>query len=356
MQDHHPGRQIDAALRLLLVAALVAACLWIAAPFLTILLWAALVAVMLWPLHARLRTQAGFNNARSATLIGVVGVSLLTVPLALTVTAIAGSLLDLAAGWRAGALVLPARPDWLAGLPLVGARVAAAWDSARGNFEQMLVVHADTLRTGAVKMAGIAAGSLVGLLAAVASLAVAAIVLAWGQESAGLMRDVFVRVTASRERGERLLALSTATVRGVLQGVVGVALVQAVLLGLGFIVAGVPYAMLLTLAVLVLGIIQLPPLLVTLPVMAWAWNSLDATTAGIFTAWTLIAGLSDNILKPMMLGRGLEVPMPVILIGVIGGMLADGLLGLFLGPVVLAVGYVLFHEWLDAGTPDGVAR
>ncbi len=140
--------------------------------------------------------------------------------------------------------------------------------------------------------------------------------------------------------------MTAATIRGVAVGVVGVAVIQSLLIGAGFFAIGLSSAGVLTLVVLLFAIVQVPALLVTLPIIAYVLATEATTPAIIFSIWTIIAGLSDNLLKPLMLGRGLEIPMPVILIGVIGGMLADGLLGLFVGPVLLAVGYVLLIEWL----------
>ena len=158
---------------------------------------------------------------------------------------------------------------------------------------------------------------------------------------------------AARCGGARLARLTAATIRGVALGVIGVAAIQALLLGIGFFAMGLPAAGLLTLVALLLGIIQVPATLLTLPVIGYVLATQPTTPAIIFSVWTLVAGLSDNILKPLMLGRGLEAPMPVILIGVIGGMLADGLLGLFVGPVLLAVGYVLLIEWLRQHPVEG---
>jgi predicted PurR-regulated permease PerM len=143
------------------------------------------------------------------------------------------------------------------------------------------------------------------------------------------------------------VAMTAATIRGVAVGVVGVAVIQSLLIGAGFFAIGLSSAGVLTLVVLLFAIVQVPAVLVTLPVIAYVLATQPTTPAIVFVIWTILAGLSDNILKPLMLGRGLEVPMPVILIGVIGGMLADGLLGLFIGPVLLAVGYVLLNEWLQ---------
>jgi predicted PurR-regulated permease PerM len=163
------------------------------------------------------------------------------------------------------------------------------------------------------------------------------------------------RVTGSKARGSRLLTLIAATIRGVAQGVVGVAVIQALLLGVGFVAIGLPGAGLWTLVALLVGVVQLPVILLTLPVVIYVFMTEATQPAIIFLIWTIIAGLSDNVLKPLMLGRGLEAPMPVILIGVIGGMVVDGLLGLFVGPVLLAVGYVLLMEWLWQPTVEDAA-
>ena len=139
-----------------------------------------------------------------------------------------------------------------------------------------------------------------------------------------------------------------ATVRSVANGVIGVAFVQALLCGIGFFVLGIPGAGILSLIAMALGVVQVPVVLVTLPAIIYAFSVKTTTVAILFTVWFIIAGMSDAVLKPMMIGHGLEVPMPVILLGVIGGVMAYGLVGLFIGAVLLAVGYVLFREWLDA--------
>ena len=141
--------------------------------------------------------------------------------------------------------------------------------------------------------------------------------------------------------------LAVATVRSVLKGVIGVAVIQAVLVGIGFAVMGIPGTPVWTALVLFLAIAQLPALLVVLPIIAYAFSAYDTTPAVIFTVWSLLAGASDNILKPMLMGRGVDIPMPVILIGAIGGMIAAGIMGLFAGAVILSILYKLFTLWLE---------
>jgi predicted PurR-regulated permease PerM len=147
--------------------------------------------------------------------------------------------------------------------------------------------------------------------------------------------------------------LATATVRSVAAGVIGVAFIQAILLGMGFIFAGIPAAGVLAFVVLFIGILQIPALLVSIPAVAWLWLSGDGSTTSnvVWTIYLLVAGMSDNVLKPLLLGRGVDAPMVVILIGALGGMVAGGFIGLFIGGVVLAVTYQLFMEWVD--NPEG---
>lgn len=157
------------------------------------------------------------------------------------------------------------------------------------------------------------------------------------------------RALAGSEQGVVLLELATATIRSVAVGVIGVAFIQALLLGLGFLFAGIPAAGILSLIVLVLGVLQLPILIITVPVLFWLWGVSDHTTLvnALLTFWIGLASISDSILKPLLLGRGLIVPMPVILIGALGGFVSMGFVGLFLGAVILAVGFRLFMAWVD---------
>jgi predicted PurR-regulated permease PerM len=327
-----------------LVALLVYACIRIILPFVGILLWSVILAVMLHPLHLRLAARLG--NRWSALLIGVVGVTVTLVPMVTVVTSLGSSIFSLVSDLQNHGLTVPPPPPWLANLPLVGQRLTETWALVATNLPAALAEHGEMLRGAAGALASFAGGLAASELSFVLSFAIAAVLVAYGKGVADFARLLMERVTGSKARGARLVALTAATIRGVALGVVGVAAIQSLLLGIGFFAIGVPAAGLLTLVMLLLTIVQVPAVLLTLPVMAYVFATKETTPAIIFAVWTLIAGLSDNVLKPMMLGRGLEAPMPVILIGVLGGMIADGLLGLFVGPVILAVGYVLLMEWL----------
>ncbi|MDB5376461.1 MAG: hypothetical protein JWR00_907 [Rubritepida sp.] len=351
--DHvpSPSRVLDAALQVGLVALLVYASSRIILPFTSMLLWSAILAVMLYPLHLRL--VVWFGNRLSALLIGLVGVAVMLVPMLTAVTSLGSSILSLVSSLQSHGLTVPPPPARLADFPLVCQKMTEAWTLVATNMPEALAKYRQMLSAPAAWLLSFAGDLITGELSFVLSFVIAAVLLAYSEGAADFARRLLERVTRSRARGARLVALTAATIRGVALGVVGVAVIQSLLVGIGFFAIGLPAAGLLTLGTLLLAIVQVPPILLTLPVIAYVFATEATTPAIIFLVWTLVAGLSDNILKPLMLGRGLEVPMPVILIGVIGGMLADGLLGLFLGPVLLAVGYVLLVEWLRQHPAEG---
>jgi predicted PurR-regulated permease PerM len=343
------SKLIDSTLRVGLLALLVFACGIIVKPFVGILLWSAILAVMLYPLQVMLAGKIG--NRWAALLLGVVSIALVLVPLGYAMMALARSVLSVIEHIRNNTLVVPPPPARLASLPLIGGKLTAAWTSMASDLPATLAKNGPQLRALLSRAGGFAAGLSTGILSFALSLGIAAVLVAYGAACRDFMTAVFVRLTGNAERGQHLVTMTAATIRGVGQGVVGVAALQSAILGLGFFVAGIPFAGLLTLIVLLVGIVQIPAIIVVAPIIAYAFTALPPATAGIFAVWSLVGGLSDNVLKPLLLGRGLEVPMPVILIGVLGGLVSGGLVGVFTGPVVLAVGYVLFIDWLHQ--PNG---
>jgi predicted PurR-regulated permease PerM len=335
---------LDAAIRIGLVAVLVYASGRIVLPFAGILAWSAILAVMLYPLHLRLSGWLG--NRWSALLIGLVGVAVALGPMVIVVTSLATSIYSLISILQNRDLTLPLPPLWLDGTPLVGSKLTEVWTLVATNLPAALAKYGQLLSRPATWLASFAGGLATGELAFVLSFVIAAVLVAYGKGATEFARRLLERATGSTARAVQLLTLTAATIRGVALGVVGVALIQSLLLGVGYFAIGLQASGFLTLAAFLLGIVQVPLILLTLPVVGYVFATEATQPAIIFLIWNVIVGLSDNILRPLMLGRGLEVPMPIILIGVIGGMLVDGLLGLFIGPVLLAVSYVLLLEWL----------
>ena len=191
-----------------------------------------------------------------------------------------------------------------------------------------------------------------------ASFIIAGFIMAFGQSGSRASRAIFERIVGNA-RGSEFASLSTATIRAVALGVIGVALIQAIIVGMALLVAGVPWAGVLAGIVLVLGIAQVPALIVTLPAIGYIWSSGDYSTAAViaYTVVLFLAGLADNVLKPLMsVGRGVDAPMPVILLGALGGMAAAGIPGMFVGATLLTLGYQIFMGWVAATPNAGQAQ
>jgi len=333
---------LDTALQLGLIALLFYACSRIIIPFIGILLWSAILAVMLYPVHLRLALRIG--NRWSALLIGLIGIAVMLVAMVTVVTSLASSAYSLVAGLHDQSITVPPPPSWLGELPFVGPKLTEGWMLAASNVPAAVAKYGETLKDPAMRLVSSAGGLASSQLSFVLSFGIAAVLIAYADGAVGFARRLLQLFTGNEAHAEHLVALTAATIRGVAVGVVGVAVIQALLLGIGFFAIGLPAAVFWILVTLLLCIVQVPAILVTLPIIAYVLATAATQSAIIFTIWTLVAGLSDNVLKPLMLGRGLEAPMPIILIGVIGGMLVDGLLGLFVGPVILERNPVRFER------------
>jgi predicted PurR-regulated permease PerM len=335
---------MDTVLRIGLIGLLVYACARLVLPFAFVMIWSAILGVILHPLHTRLAIRIG--NRGSAILIGLTGVVMMLGPMVVVVTSLATSLYSLISNLQGQELAIPPPPPWLDDIPLAGKRLVEIWVLVASNLPAALKTYGHLL-SGPLTWLGSFAGNLaVGEISFVLSFAIAAMLLVHAEAGTKFSRRLLERVTGSKKRAVQLVTLTAATIRGVAIGVVGIALIQALLLSAGFFAVGLQTAGLLALAALLLGVMQVPLILLALPVVAYVFATESYQTALIFLIWNVVVGLSDNILRPLMLGRGLDVPMLVILVGVIGGVIVDGLLGLFLGPVLLAVSYVLLLEWL----------
>lgn len=340
------GQAVEVLLPLLLLALLIVLCVQLLVPFVGLLIWTIILTVCFYPLHNKLKAR-GVGNRWSAILIGTFLSALVLVPTAIAAASAASSVPQVVAALQSGERQVQPPPERLHDLPLVGDRAYALWQKASTDMPAFAKEYAPQIAAFTKWIVAQAGGLFVSVLAIVAAIIFAAITLAYAEQARAFMLSILAKVTGSRANGEHYMQVIGATVRSVANGVIGVAFVQALLVGIGLFVAGVPGAGLLSIIAMALGVVQVPVVLVTLPAIIWAFSVKTTTVAIIFTIWSLVAGLSDAVLKPLMIGHGLEVPMPVILLGVIGGVMAYGLVGLFIGAVLLAVGYVLFMEWLN---------
>ena len=342
---------LDVLIQAGLIGALVVLCFQIFSPFLTLMLWAVILAVTLYPLHQIIARKLGGRQGWAATLLVLSGIVLIVVPMFLLASSLADNDHRLCAGHAQQHPGDPAPPDAVAGWPVVGEKLHAAWQLAATDLPALLQKLQPKIGDLARAALGYVASMGGSMLAFLFSFVVAGIIMAYGEGGAESMRAIHRRIVGA-ERGDRFTALSTATIRAVAMGVLGVALIQAILIGLVLIIAGIPYAGVLAVVALVLGVAQIPALLITLPAIAYLWmgGHYATTPAIIYTVLLLLSGSADNVLKPLLLGRGVDAPMPVILLGALGGMVSAGILGMFAGAVLLALGYQLFMAWVaDTG-------
>jgi predicted PurR-regulated permease PerM len=324
-------------------------CYQVFAPFLTLMVWALILAVALYPMHQYLAAKIGRRQGLAATIVVLLGVTLIIVPTAVLMSSLGDSVRQLIIDVQENTLEIPAPREAVATWPVVGEKFYAIWSAAHNDLPALIQSMQPKIGEIARAALGFVAGIGAGLLQFVAAFIIAGIVMAFGKSGSRASLAIFERV-AGAARGAEFTKLATATIRAVAQGVIGVAFIQAILVGLCLLLAGVPWAGVLAMIVLVLGIAQVPALIITLPAIAYIWWKGDYGTveAVIYTVLLFVSGMADNVLKPLMLGRGVDAPMPVILIGALGGMAAAGILGMFVGATLLALGYRIFMGWVAA--------
>ncbi len=342
----------DILIRIALLGFLVFMSMKIFSPFMGMMLWALILAVTLFPLHQKLAARLGGKQGRAATLIVLSGILFLGVPTVMLSGSMVDFVQDTHTKFKNNSIAIKEPAPSVAQWPLVGKKVYEVWGQAAKNLPELLKKIRPQLEGFAKGAVEFAAGMAGGLFQFLFSIIIAGIMLAYGQAGSEVMLKIINRV-AGHKKGETLHTLSTATIRSVAMGVVGVSTIQALLFGVGFILIGLPAAALIALVVLVFGIAQLPAILFTIPTVAFIWWSGDSTlTNVVFTVYFILAGFVDNVLKPIFLGRGVDAPMPVVLLGALGGMITGGLLGLFVGAVFLSLAYVIFMAWVDEDNED----
>ena len=340
-------RLMDTFIRACMVLVLALLCYSIFSPFLALMAWALILAVTLFPLHQKLARRIGDRQGLSATLLVLAGTVLIVAPTSLLTVLLGDAVHDFIGQVRDNTLKIPAPSPGVAEWPVVGPKLHDLWTRAHVDLPGVIQGLQPKVSDLSKKALGVVAAIGGSVLLFVFSFVIAGIMMAFGRAGARSMQAIFIRVVGV-EHGAEFTRLCTATIRAVALGVLGVALIQAIVVGLLLLLAGVPFAGVLAAVVLVLGIAQVPALLVTLPAIAYIWvsGSYSLTAGVVHTVLLLVAGMLDNVLKPLMLGRGVDAPMPVVLLGALGGMANGGILGMFVGATFLALGYQIFMAWV----------
>jgi len=339
---------VDAAIRIGLLGLLLYWSLKVIGPFLTVALWSAILTVALYPVFDWLARRLG-SRRWAATLITLLCLLIVIGPVTWLGFGLIGSVDFVVRGFDSKILSIPLPAESVKNWPLIGEQVHRLWTLAATDVKTILLEAAPRLKPLGSKLLDIAGTVVFGLLEFVAAIIIAGFLYSPGPQLAASLGALLRRIFG--HRSAEMLKLAGSTIRNVSRGVVGIALVQSFLAGLGFLVAGIPAAGFFSFIALVLGIIQIGPTILFIPIVVWSWTTLETTNALIFTAYMVAVGLVDNVLRPFVMAHGLTTPMPIIFIGVVGGTLAYGISGLFLGPIVLSVTWALLVAWVQDDGP-----
>jgi predicted PurR-regulated permease PerM len=342
------ARALEAAIRIGLVALLLYWCFKIGQPFIEIIIWGIVIAVAIHPGYDRLKSALGGRGRLAATLITLFALIVLLVPTYMLSDSLINAVQEYSANIDKGTLRVPPPPESVRSWPVIGEPLHTFWNLASNNLAAALSKITPQLKKFGIPLLSTAAGAGVGILKFVVSIIIAGVLLANAVGGGRAASTIARRLTG--EQGTKAVELAEATVRSVTLGILGVAVIQTLLAGLGFLVVGVPGAGLWALLVLILAVVQLPTILILGPIIVYVFATASTVIAVMFAIWSLLVGMSDAFLKPLLMGRGVDVPMLIIFIGAIGGFIASGIIGLFVGAIILALGYKLFLLWLNAET------
>jgi predicted PurR-regulated permease PerM len=332
----------------LFIVGLIVASFHIVQAFALATIWAATIVIATWPLMLKVERWLGRRRGAAVAVMIVVMLLVFVLPLGLAVNSIVANR-EKISGWITGLpeMTLPSSPAWLQKVPLVGARIATAWDDLAVAGTKALLAQLSPYTRDAYgwllgHLGSFGAAFVQFLLAA----GIAGILYSRGEIAAGGLRRFGRRLGG--DRGDEVVILAGKSVRAVALGVVVTALVQSILGGLGLAIAGIPFAMMLTGVIFLLCIAQLGPVLVMIPASIWLYSTGSHGWGIALLVWSVLVGMIDNVLKPMLIKRGADLPILLIFAGVLGGLLAFGVIGLFVGPVILAITYTLLRDWVSA--------
>jgi len=334
----------DLTIRMLLLFLIIAWCLMIMLPFVNIILWGVILTLAFDPLHKSLSKAMGGRSKLAAVLIVLVSLGIVIVPGVLFLNSIIEGVKWLKDSYLAGSLTIPVPSEKVKSWPVIGNSIYDIWVSMSSDIGQFILKYKDQLAGVGAKVGKGLLGAAGGIVQMLAALVIAGALLMVGGTNE-VIRKFLHKVAGNR--GDEFTKVVNMTIGSVVKGILGVALIQALLTGAGFMLAGIPMSGLWTLLVFILAVLQLPPAVIVLPVIAYMFSEKETMPAVLWTCYLMVAGLSDNILKPILLGKGAPVPMLVIFIGVIGGFIFSGFIGMFTGAVVMSLGYKLFISWLE---------
>ncbi|MGB1128520.1 MAG: AI-2E family transporter [Haloferula sp.] len=336
---------IEIAIRVGIVLILAVWALKIISPFINVVLWGIILAVAFYPLYLKLCAKFGDKRKLVGVVFILASVSVLVVPSVMLIDSSIEGVHELTESWKKGELHIPPPGDKVKEWPVIGEKAHTIWSDFSENFKATAKKFAPQIKDLGSKVIGSIAGVGGTVLGFTVSLILAGIFMISGESCAKFLHVLSRRLVGPK--GEELVKLASGTIRGVALGVVGTAFIQGMAAGIGCLLVGVPMPALWGFLVMMFGIMQLPPIIVLGPVAAYVFSVSSGLPATLFLVWALVINFGDGVLKPLLMGRGVDAPMLVILLGAIGGMLSSGIMGLFVGAVVVTLIYKLFMAWLE---------
>jgi predicted PurR-regulated permease PerM len=335
---------VDTTIRLGILLALLFWCFQIIAPFLYPIVWGIIIAVAAYGSYQKLTAMVGNRPTLAAFLVTLILILVMLVPVALLTESMVSGINVLADEAKQGTMSIPPPPDRVAEWPVIGESLHRIWLTASTNIEAVLKQFTPQLKSMGGWLLSAAAETGFGLLQFLIAFLIAGLLLANAAHSKDSMLALARRLAGGK--GEEFVDIAAKTVNGVTRGVLGVAVIQAILAGLGFLVVDIPGAGLWAFLAMVFAIIQLGILPITIPAVIYVFSTAEPLTAILFLIWNLIISTVDNVIKPLLMGKGAPVPIAIIFLGSLGGFMASGILGLFTGAIILSIGYTLYFAWI----------
>lgn len=337
----------DITIRMFMLIFIVGWCLMIMYPFVSIILWSLILALALYPLHQTLSKKMGGKTKLASFIIVFSLLAIVIIPSSILTAKLIDEVKEIKTSYTEGTLSFSTPAEKVKDWPIIGDKVYDLWYSSSIELENTIIKYKDQLYSIGSQLAKGILSSAGGVFQIMASLIIAGILLVYGGIGEAIRK--FFRKLAGN-RGDEFADITKMVVGNVVKGVLGVALIQAFFLGVGFILADIPFAGIWTLLAFIIAILQIPPTLIVIPISIYLFSEKEVLPASLWSIYLLIAAISDNVIKPILLGKGAPVPMLVIFIGVIGGFILSGFIGLFTGAIIMSLGYKLFLGWMNSNT------